>query len=175
MLGILGRKGVGKDLISDYLTTRYGYNKVAFASTLKDATKVLFGFNNDQLYGDQKEVIDPRWGISPRQAFQWLGTDIFRIKVQELIPKIEDKFWIESALSNTTEKIVISDVRFANEVRTIRERGGKVIKVVREGIPRDDHVSEKGIDLITEYDFIINNQGTIEDLYQKIDQIIEQI
>ncbi len=189
MLGILGRKGVGKDLIADYLILRYKYHKIAFASPLKDGARALFGFSNEQVHGNLKEVIDPRWGIRPRQALQWLGTDIFRKQVRELLPSVQDHFWIISALSITSDKTVISDVRFLNEVRAIREKGGKIIKVIRKSHDysehddsrritcqtTSDHESEKGIDSIDEYDFLINNEGTIEDLYRKLDWIIEQI
>ena len=37
----------------------------------------------------------------------------------------------------------------------------------------DSHESEKGIDLIKSYDYEINNNGTLEQLYNKVDNIIK--
>ena len=84
MIGFLAKRQSGKDTACDYLVEKNGYTKRAFAHPLKRCTQELFGFTDDQIFTEQKEEIDENWGISPRQAFQVVGSDI----VRDLFPKI---------------------------------------------------------------------------------------
>lgn len=68
----------GKDTAADYLKRRYGFQLHSFASPLKESLRSMFGFTHDQLYGDAKDHIDPRYGITPRKAMTWIGSDIFK-------------------------------------------------------------------------------------------------
>lgn len=121
-----------------------------------------------------KEVVDPRWGFSPRWALQRLGTEGIR-------NSIGDGVWIRAAklrverlfernkqhsnvLAGQLEGVVISDVRFPNEADAIREWGGQVWRVVRPGMPLvEAHVSETAMDDYV-VDHVIPNDGTLEDL-----------
>jgi hypothetical protein len=176
LFGILGNKRHGKDTISDYLCKNYGFQKDAFAKPLKDVCQILFGFSNEQLYGNLKETTDPFWKISPRQSMQFIGTDLIRNQFHQLIPEIGDNFWLKSLESRIkSQKTVVSDVRYQNEVDCIHKLGGKVIKVVRKDVPIDfSHTSEALIPEIENYDFLIENNGSLEDLYLQIEMIITQ-
>jgi hypothetical protein len=61
VVGITGFKRHGKDTTGDYLCEKYGFTKLAFADPLKEICKILFSFNEDQLYGGSKEVVDSFW------------------------------------------------------------------------------------------------------------------
>lgn len=176
LIGFLGKKRTGKDTAADYLVREYGFKKMSLAGPLKEAVRVLFGLSDAQVNGDQKEKTDPTWGVTPRQILQFLGTDIFRSKIQELLPEIGGDFWVEAfdrryhqiLKSNPKVKICLADVRFQNEVDLIHRLGGKVIKIVRPSVIKDSHPSEK-IDQVKGHDDLILNQGTLEQLFQKID------
>lgn len=182
LIGLLARRTYGKDTIADYLVEHYDYKKVSLATPLKEACRVLFNFNDEQLYGSLKETIDPNWGIAPRQMYQYLGTDIFRHDINKIMSNIGDNFWInnikiqyQKALQqDPNTKFVISDVRFQNEVDIIHQLGGIVIKIERYldiNNTTDTHESEKSIDFIKNYDIIIENTGTIDELYIKVDEL----
>ena len=182
LFGILGRKGAGKDTVADYMIQKYNFQKTAFAQPLKDACRVLFNFNEEQLFGNLKETIDPNWGTSPRTVLQWLGTDVIRNNVREIIPEIGDNFWVnlmsikykQMVSCNDCCNVVVSDVRFKNEVEEIHKLGGMVIKIIRPTINNIDmHESEKNIDILCG-DYEIINDGTLEELYNKINNIIEK-
>jgi hypothetical protein len=106
---------------------------------------------------------------------------------------------LEYKLSQLGDRVVISDCRFINEVATIKKLGGKVIWVRRGSLPnwydcaiktlsaeRDQsqlleksmyskypkvHISEWAW-LSTEFDAVVDNNDTIYDLYQQIENII---
>lgn len=177
LIGILGRRGVGKDTVSDYLEEKYQFNKKSFATPLKEICKLLFNFTDDQLYGNLKDEIDPRWKTSPRVIMQYLGTDVFRKDINKIMPQMKDDFWVNIALTNKSleSNVVIADVRFANEIEHIHKRGGKIIKIIRPNGSNDAHESEINIDSINSYDFLIINDGTINELFNQVDQIMQNI
>ena len=57
IIGILGQKRNGKDTCADYLVEHYNFTKVSFADPIKQILKIMFDFNDEQLYGDKKELI----------------------------------------------------------------------------------------------------------------------
>lgn len=181
LIGILGKKRHGKDTISNYLIKNFDYIPLTLAKPLKECCKILFGFNDDQLYGDKKEIVDEYWKITPRQAYQFIGTDLFRKQMSTLIPNIGNNLWVEIIKKNIIDiqknninaNIVVTDLRFQNEVDMIKNLNGIVIKVNRHTVtPLDEHESEKGIDLIINYDYLVENNSTIEQLYKKIDEVL---
>lgn len=145
LVGIVGKAGHGKDAIGDILENSHGFKKEAFAKPVKDAARVLWLFTDDQLYGKTKEVVDERWGISPRMAMQFLGTEVGREDFQRLMPQLGNGFWLEHFRrrhqeqiqkhkedpADHTSNVVVCDVRFPNEAAVIRQLGGIVAKVTR--------------------------------------------
>lgn len=71
---------------------------------------------------------------------------------------------------------VVTDVRFNNEAEAIMSRGGIMIRVNRPNNPFEssNHISETGLDNWN-FDYIINNDGSIEDLIEKVKEIYNVI
>ena len=94
IVAICGPKGAGKDALADHLVSVYGYEKIKFADVLKDAVGILFGFTREQMDdGDLKEVVDIRWGVTPRKVLQFFGTEVMQYKLQELMPNMDRNSW----------------------------------------------------------------------------------
>ena len=182
LIGFLAKKRHGKNTAGDYLVKNCNFTEMAFASQLKEGIKAIYGLNDDQLYGDKKETVDKFWNESARTIMQWLGTDVFRKKDKNFwVKTLERKYinFIVSQQQNTNKtktnqiNVVVTDVRFQNEIDFIHKYGGKVIKIYRESInDKSTHIAENGIDDIKDYDFLINNNGTIEDLHNNIEKIM---
>ncbi len=174
IIGLAGKAGSGKDLFAELIKKRLGNDSVenlAFAKPIKDAAKILFNFTDEQLYDQtKKEEIDQRWGKSPRQIFQWLGG--------LLREDIDDDFFIgnmKQRIENSKAAvIVITDIRFLNELKLIKSMGGKVIKIVRpnaETTKHSDDISEQGIE-DKFVDVIVINDGTIEEYNDEIMELL---
>lgn len=183
IIGIIGAIGSGKDTCGDYLITHYMFRKTAFANKVKDIASIVFGWNRDMMEGVSKESrewreqVDPFWGLSPRAAMQKIGTDMFR-------EHIDKDIWIKSVVKEVTsssDNYVITDCRFYNEVQAVKNLGGIIIYVERGEAPNwnkgntsDIHVSDINPYILSKYaDYTISNNGTIEDLYKKINLILE--
>jgi hypothetical protein len=140
IVGFVGFIGSGKDTAADYLVNFHGFRRDSFANTLKDAVSFVFGWDRTLLEGRTKEArewreqIDVWWAerldmpkLTPRWILQYWGTDVLR-------NHFHDDIWIaslENKMRKTKDNIVISDVRFPNEIKAIHNAGGKVIRIKR--------------------------------------------
>ena len=135
IIGLIGDNRCGKDTFAEILIEKYDFRKYAFADCIKDVARLLFGFSENQLYGNEKEIIDSNYGISPREFFQIFGTEFMQLDIYNHLPNLEQKipkrcFWsqrtvedIKQYIFNTTDKdrrVVISDIRFLHEVETLQ-------------------------------------------------------
>ena len=143
IIGFVGFIGSGKDTAADYLVNFHGFRRDSFANTLKDAVAAVFGWDRVLLEGRTKEAREWReqrdewWSdrlgkdITPRHILQYWGTEVCR-------QGFHDDIWIaslENKMRKTGDNIVISDVRFPNEINAIKNAGGQVVRVVRGADP----------------------------------------
>ena len=176
LYGIAGFARTGKDTIGNYMCGVHHYRKYAFADPIKEAASKMFGVPLEYFYdGDRdRELVLPEWDYSPRQMIQLLGTeggrDLFREDIWVKRSEIE---WKNFCSGEPVEcGMVITDVRFENEAKMIREMGGKIIHVFRDkASPINSHISEAGI-VVGEEDTTIFNNGTLPELCDTIDIII---
>lgn len=169
IISFTGPMGCGKTTAARILC---GYD-LSFAKPLKEAVKILFLLTEDQLYTlVGKNTVDPRWGVSPRELLQWIGTDVIRKRfpghwvrlMEHRVRGLQDRV-------GKTALITVDDVRFEDEAELIRKLGGVVVHIVgRKAEVEDhtaDHKSEQGIMFMTG-DEVIDNSGTTEELQRKL-------
>ena len=138
IIGLVGFIGSGKGAAGDILC-ELGYEKESFAKGVKDAASAMFGWERLLLEGDTeesrifREQPDPFWSsrmgrdFTPREALQKMGTEVGR-------DIFHPDFWIfqlENRIKDKDKPIVITDVRFPNEIKWIHENGGSVIEIQR--------------------------------------------
>jgi hypothetical protein len=210
IIGVCGFIGSGKDTIADYLVNVHEFRRESFANTLKDAVSAVFGWDRTMLEGRTKqarewrEQVDTWWSkrldraITPRWILQYWGTEVCR-------KGFHDDIWIaslENKLRNSSDDVVISDCRFPNEIKAIRNQGGIVLRVVRGPEPEwfqdavsvnqgpvrnvtwalakdrmekfNVHASETAW-VGTEFDAVLNNNGTLDQLYQQLNDLLQDL
>jgi hypothetical protein len=176
VLGISGWARSGKDTAADYLVENHGYMKVSFSTPMKEAMYRL----NPRITVNEVQNTALRIGVdiygweglkdrSPdiRGLLQRFGTEIGR-------EMFDENFWVDYALNSIPDggKAVISDVRYPNEADAIRQLGGKVYRVERDGVfAANEHASEHALDAY-KFDGKIQNNGTIQGLQQNVEQQI---
>lgn len=190
IIGIYGHAGVGKDTVAGYLYSKYErtYGE-AFALALKRAASKAFGIQELWFHDrDIKELIHPVWKVSPRQIAQFMGTEMFRNMIPQLIPGTDSDFWIrrlEGKLEGTLlleedgeyedgDTVIITDVRFQNEVDWIQQNGGCILELRREGcngaVGIANHISETKFNITQAW--LIANNHSLEVLYEEVDKFI---
>jgi|UniRef100_A0A6C0LVY3 hypothetical protein len=192
IIAICGAKRSGKDVLADYLVKKYNYERLAFADPLKLVVKKLFNFEDDQVGigedegTDKKDIIDERWGITPRAALQFFGTEVMQEKIQELLPNIKRNFFantLKNHIENAEEgkKFVISDLRFIHEydmlanLSNVAHKDKMIIRVIRPSKHRtkeqEPHISEVEYTNIP-YDIIMINNGSIDEYISRFEKLI---
>ena len=208
IIGVCGFIGSGKDTIADYLTNFHGFRRESFAGSLKDAVAQVFGWDRTMLEGrtnsarEWREQVDTWWAerldmphLTPRWVLQYWGTEV-------CCNGFHDDIWIsalENKLRNSKDDVVISDCRFPNEIKSIRDAGGIVIRVKRGPEPdwyRDaadmnagDHcinwalasnrMRQLGIHASetawvgTKFDHVLENDSSIDNLYAQVRSLIK--
>jgi hypothetical protein len=170
ILGFTGRRGHGKNTAAKQL----GGAEFSFAAELKRTAKRWYGLSEAQVNGslEDKETVDPRWGITPREIMQKLGTEVAR----EIHPDTWLRFTLDQeippAMARSGNRIAcITDVRFRDECEAIQARGGRVLRIVNPrlevGGVFSQHASEIEIDELP-VDAEIINDGSIWELRNKV-------
>lgn len=136
----------------------------------KNHEKVLFKNLFFAKIIDKYTDADAIWGIiSSRRAYQIFGTDIART--------VRDTIWIDQAKARLDKgkRLILTDVRFENEAKWVREQGGTLIHIERDAaIAVSKHSSEDGVHIL-EDDIIISNNGTLEKLEWYAKRIAKEI
>jgi len=211
IIGFVGLIGSGKDTAADYLVNFHGFRRDSFAGTLKDAVAAVFGWDRTLLEGRTKEArewreqVDPWWAkrldmpnLTPRWILQWWGTEVCR-------KAFHNDIWIaslEHKLLTSNDNIVISDVRFPNEIDAIHKAGGLVVRIKRGDDPNwisaaksfnsgpngnttwalSRQKLEKAKIHASEYswvggkiDHIVSNDSTIDSLFEQLKNLVEDL
>lgn len=149
LIGLIGRKGSGKDTVASVLLT-HGYQNVKFAGALKEMIRSVLAYQGADaetiermIEGDLKEVATEYLaGRSPRYAMQTVGTDWGRKLMNE-------DLWVGVTINKAVaHPTVITDVRFPNERAAIEQAGGVCFGITADWISavEGEHESEALID-----------------------------
>lgn len=208
IIGLLGYISSGKGTVASQLVSEYDFRQDSFASSLKDACAVMFDWPRHLLEGDTKEsreyreLPDEWWSQSlgipnftPRYALQIMGTEVLRNHFHQDMWFLTMRNRIRK---NPTQNVVISDVRFPNEIKFIQDQGGILIKVNRGVVPvwyETAVLANKGNSIAkdimektyssahlsewawvgSKIDFEVDNNGSIDELYKQVRDIADNI
>jgi dephospho-CoA kinase len=175
-IALTGKLRAGKDEVAQYLYIRHGFNRVAFGDALKRHAHEVFPWIPQS--------------SKPRALFQAFG---------QLMREIDPDVWVKHAeravqgaldfrVNTGAERvgIVLTDVRQANEVAWCRENGFTLIRVTAPDEVRIARAIEAGDDFTVhdlahetelaidgfEVDYEIVNDGSVDELKAKVDEII---
>ena len=175
---ICGFLGSGKDLVGEYLkevAEEHGktVKTFAFADKIRETLMKTFHLRNREDYD-----------LFKRSTFLLSNSSFMRpLNGREVLRDIgmamrscNERAFLEDVSSRLDENAynIITDLRFNNEFDWARESGYTVIKVKKNGTVSDGHVSEHGFpDNVCDY--VIENNGTKEELREKVKRMYEDI
>lgn len=178
IIGLSGYAQTGKDTVAEHLIKQYDYKRVAFADPIRKALYRL----------DPKIRVDELSGVSLANAVDHMGwEEVKRLSsdARDLLQRLGTEvgremfgqdFWVNQAIKNygKFDKIVLTDVRYPNELRAIKARDGIIIRIVKPGTGAvNGHESETALDNFS-FDATIVNDGSIYELSQKIDNLMKE-
>jgi hypothetical protein len=144
IIGLVGFQGSGKDTVGTIIKECYPrFVSTSFAKPIKSALSSMFGWDSKLLEGttpegrEWRETPDPYWSsklgktVTPRLMMREFGTELVRNHLSQ-------DFWTmrcEKFILDTRKSVVVTDVRFLNEIEMIRRLGGKLVWVRRDPLP----------------------------------------
>lgn len=180
IIGISGKAGSGKDTAAKMLEVLYAnpdisyedfanrrYKNFAdiqivhFADALKETAQVLFRLGEWETNTQEGKKTTIDWiGKTVRELLQGIG--------QGLRDAIDPNLWIKILFANTKgwSNYIIADVRYPNELYAIIKRNGILLRIDRKGAGAGNHSSETALDNYKEWDVHIENNGSLEDLFE---------
>jgi hypothetical protein len=182
IIGLGGHARSGKDTVAAYLIERYGFVRYAFADAVRTAAlaldPIIYTIPSFYVNGAPEPVrlseIVAADGWEDAKAMPEVRRTLQRFGMG--VRDIDPAFWIKATmaqLADETRPVVVTDVRFPNEVEAVRARGGLFVRVRRPGATGNGHISEHANDHIAA-DVEINNAGSLADLAATIERTLAE-
>ena len=166
-LAFMGLMRSGKDTSADYVKAKIGGKSFRFADPIYDIQRAIY-----EIIGRPEE--------KNRMLLQWIGTEFGR-------NTIDPNIWVDVTVNRIKKEkpetnLFITDCRFANEEKALRDLGFEFIMLrAPENVLTDrgasgiTHESERFAAEYTGADFTILNNGTLEELYGELDKVLAVI
>lgn len=153
------------------------YTHGKFATPLRQVMETLLGIPMSVSESTEgKNMVIPSMGITTGQCLQKLGTVLRETLYQGVM--------IDALMRGfkPDERVIISDVRMKTEQIAVKQRGGIVIlidsnrEVSAEAMAgrSSQHETERDLDGV-QPDYVIKNNGTLEELYEKIEKLVKEV
>lgn len=182
-IAISGKAGSGKNTVASIIgkdilkLNEEDYRISAFANKIKEFTEILFpGCSKDSLYGAselrQNKIISKVNKVIPTTVTYRQAT----LDIGKLGRTYNPAFWVAHEALNymcappNTKAYMIADLRFIEEYEWAKANDFAVVRVKRGNLIKIDDVSETEQDKLSDdmFDMIIENNGSIEELQDKI-------
>jgi dephospho-CoA kinase len=192
VVGLVGDIGSGKTTVANFMRQELGFRELCLANPIKTIATDVFQFNEQEVYGTQheKSTKNKYWGISFREFATKFGTEMMRVHFPKVFPELfkgdaqcqKLGIWgriVDAQIEkcDVDQSIVVSDCRFPDEAELVQKKHkGIVIRIDRKNNPHimekeSAHASESEKKKISP-DFVVENDGSLEELYQKISDIL---
>jgi len=165
LIAISGKKRSGKDTVAAIIRRNFKGPSISyyFASALKHEVARACGVKTEFIdqFKDNFRLILQGWGTDYRRKLY--GDDFWIKQVESALRAFED--------GGNLQLVVIPDCRFKNEFDYLKKRGAAIIRVRRQkACYADSHISETDLDDV-KHDFVIDNNGTIEELVEVVSKL----
>lgn len=176
LIGLIGYARTGKDTVADYLVDQHEFVRLASGDLVRD---VLYAANpwitTGNGYRRRLQLVVDKFGWEETKAIPEVRRLLQELGTEGVRRTLGEDVWIDETLRRAKAcpaDVVITDTRFPNEAQKVRMAGGVLVRINRPGVgPLNGHSSETLIDSI-KADHVVENDGTLEDLYAGVDAVL---
>lgn len=190
LIGIGGKLRSGKDTIADHLVLDYDWIKMGMSEPLLDASLILnpwIRIDNPNEWYTENEFVKLSDLIESAGYTKAKEQEEYRVLLQKLGTEvgrhmIGENTWVDIAARDIIahlgegRDVIITGIRYQNELDMIRRLGGEAWWVERPGlktIEASAHSSENGV-VATDFDLMLMNVGTLTQLYAQVEREIQE-
>lgn len=177
IIGLTGFKKSGKSTVATHLGIKYNFQRINMKDALIAEMKKNFPDLIQFFCGLYNMTIDELFEEKPegfRELMQNYGTEVRRGD--------KDSYWTEQwrersySARDLKQNIVVDDVRFLNEAQAVRDKGGIIIRVVRNDIPTGGAHSSERQQLEITPDYVVSvGKGEQAKLMEEVDAIMQKV
>ncbi|MDD2766570.1 MAG: AAA family ATPase [Candidatus Moranbacteria bacterium] len=178
ILGISGEIASGKDTVGKYMVEKYQASSLRFSQPLRDML--------DRLYLEQNRENMAKLSLHLRKAF---GEDIFSRVILAEAEKSENKLVVVDGIRRSPDIIHLENEEHFYFVYVETSPEARYKRLIQRHQNTDDTIkteaqfekdalleSETQIRALKERaDFVINNDGTLEELYAQVDEMVKKL
>lgn len=183
LIGLGCRKRVGKNQAAEFIKAEleslgFTVEVTSFAEPLYRVAHILYGwagFGTKEFYENNpkyKEVLLPEIGKTPRQILIDLGTPAIRDRVY-------DETWVKllTRSKHDSDFVIVTDLRFPNELKAIRDVNGYTVRIDRPSIPKDDDIADSAMNDVEDSAWfsIITNDGNLDKFKGQVCEVLTLI
>lgn len=189
LIGIGGKIGSGKDTLAAMfkeLAPEMNFEVHKFAGKLKQVASLITGIPIEKFEDQEfkKTFLGSEWDSNysrylydPYIDQHVLYTTVQQMTVRDLLQKLGTdamrnglhvNTWVNATFADYTDdkNWIITDVRFPNEVEALKKRGGILMRIDRNShnTVGTNHISETALDTFFGWDYLVDNNSSLEDL-----------
>ena len=147
---------------------KFQYTEIKPNSThIITSEEYYYGFDN---YINNSE----QYWMSLRDILVYVGTYVLQKQINKniFVNIVRNKIIEEANQNSNLEYVIVTDNRFIHELDYIHENNGITISIVRNSVEQLNNIAEHDLDDVEDYDFIIDNSGTYDDLFEEVWNIV---
>ncbi|CAJ1637815.1 deoxynucleotide monophosphate (dNMP) kinase [Salmon gill poxvirus] len=161
-VGFCGNTGSGKTTAIECLKDIFGETSIGeynAETKLREGCKVIFGMTDAQVYDNSNDII-PRLNVSSNEILRWIES-----VSRSLVPDVFISDAIDKMQNGRHPINCLGDLKYPDEIRQFKQlKDSVVIKITRD--------TETSGYSSSEYDHLVQNNGSMTDLTRKILKII---
>ena len=161
-IALAGNMRAGKDVSAEYIKKTY--------------------LNTAKLFSFAEPIYDILHMVQDSLGFKQEKNRVFLQFLGDWARKQQSDIWVDKLIKKmefTTTPIFVTDARYLNELTRLKEENFIIVRInadenirIARGATNLSHSSELELDLFKDYDYIIDNNTSFENLYSQLDRVI---
>ena len=125
-------------------------------------------------YYYNNENISHKYWMSLRELLVYVGTYVLQQDINKFtfVNIVRNTIIEEQSRNPNLKYVIVTDNRFSHELNFIKENNGITITIIRKSVQQLDNIAEHDLDDVEDYDYIIDNSGTYDELFDSIWKMI---
>lgn len=127
-------------------------------------------------YLNKYKTSEDNYWMSLREILVYVGTYVCQADINKniFVNIVKNNINNISLRNEFLKYVIVTDIRFSHEINYIRKNNGITIQIVRDDVKALDNIAEHDLDDIEDFDYVIENNGSYDDLFLQVWNIVHE-